>query len=328
MVATQSVRDGSDTEQDGGPCRHKRMRWVRDLRRGTHPELDCDQPVLWVCRCGYGEPRRCQRTKESRCVPCSRRYGRRVRRIASSGTERTWGFHYFLTVTALGESEHCFVRGCKLAPHCAHPVCPCTSASNALSSPELLARWNAGHSARWNHLRTLLRREYPGMEFMRGVEPQDGKRRKDGQGRGALHDHVMVWSPQPMRREVVKELAMRAGFGHEVKMPEVRPGSTQAAYYVAKYVTKATDARTRVPWWGDVIDYRTGEVTEGMIDARYRTWSSSRSWGLTMKAVKRDCAEFARAKRAEEVAALLLLLRDELGAVELPSDEPVPSAPT
>lgn len=198
-----------------------------------------------------------------------------------SGTGRQEGWQYFLTLTAPGDRRH---------RNSAGEICPCTPAGGVD-----LAKWNAGHSGRWNWFRTVMRREYPGLEFMRGIEDQK---------RGALHDHVMLWSPRPLSDRAVRELALRVGFGCQLDLVHCPPGSKRAAYYVAKYVTKATDARKRVPWWGQLVDCRTGEVTEGLIDARYRTWSCSRSWGLTMAAVKRDCQEFARAKAAELAAAL------------------------
>jgi hypothetical protein len=147
-----------------------------------------------------------------------------------------------------------------------------------------LAKWNASHSGRWNRFRTALKRQVPSLEFFRGIEDQK---------RGALHDHAMVWSPVPLTEKGLKALALRAGFGHEIKAPAVRSGN-QAAYYVSKYITKATDARGVVPWWGLIIDYRTGEVIgEGLVPARYRTWSCSRGYGLTMAQVKAQGAAYA-----------------------------------
>ena len=182
-------------------------------------------------------------------------------------------------------------------------VCPCTPAGGVD-----LARWNASHSKRWNHVRTELRRQHPGLEFFRGVEVQR---------RGALHDHAMVWSPTPLSAKAIRAVALRAGFGHSVDLAPAAPGSKRAAYYVSKYVTKATDSREDVPWWGDEIDYDTGEVTEGLVPGRYRTWSCSRGWGLTMRAVRAQARERVFEIRAGEEAALLALLQDQLGAIPL-----------
>lgn len=196
-------------------------------------------------------------------------------------------------------------------------VCPCTPVAGVD-----LPRWNAGHSARWNHFRTVLRREVPQLEFMRGVEVQD---------RGALHDHAMVWSPVPLRLQDVRKLAMRCGFGHSVDLAPCPPGSKRAAYYVAKYITKAVDSRGDVPWWGEElhdVDTVTGEMIyrEGLVDARYRTWSMSRRWGLTMAAVKADAREYARAKaKAEEDQALDVLVSVLGGEIIATESPPLPS---
>ena len=185
-------------------------------------------------------------------------------------------------------------------------VCPCTPAGGVD-----LAKWNAGHSLRWNHLRTVMRRELsPELEYFRGVEVQS---------RGALHDHAMVWSPVPLQRNVLRGMAIRAGFGHSLDLAPAPPGSKRAAYYVAKYVTKATDARESVPWHGQLVDRETGEVTEGLVDGRYRTWSMSRRWGLTMAAVRAENRAWVNARDAamvEQFAGLVLL---QLGAEVIPS---------
>lgn len=189
-------------------------------------------------------------------------------------------------------------------------MCECTT------GPTDLARWNASHSRRWNHLRTVLRRAVPELEFFRGVEVQ---------ARGALHDHALLWSPVPLDRVAIARVAMRAGFGHELDLAPIT-SAKQVSYYVSKYVTKSTDLRASVPWWGDVIDFDTGEVTEGIVDGRYRTWSMSRQWGLRMADVRAEGLAFVRAQQAAYEAQLIDLLRSELGAVLL-HDEISPSTP-
>lgn len=186
-------------------------------------------------------------------------------------------------------------------------VCPCTPPGGVD-----LARWNASHSRRWNHLRTLLRREFPGVEFIRGVEVQD---------RGALHDHVVAYFPGGRLPSVsfLRSLAIRAGFGHSVDVAPCEPGSKKAAYYVSKYVTKACDQRSDVPWWGEVVDRRTGELSWGVTEGRYRTWSSSRAWGITMAEARAEAADYARVKAAEREQESLALLEKMLGAVVVPS---------
>jgi len=218
-----------------------------------------------------------------------------------------------LTLTAPGRRLHHLPDG---------SVCPCTPAGGVD-----LAEWNSSHSRRWNHFCTLLRREYPGLQFFRGVEVQD---------RGALHDHSMTWSPAgPLAIAVVRRLAMRAGFGHSVDIAPCAPGSKKAAYYVAKYVTKATDRREDVPWAADVVDTCSGEITRAVVAGRYRTWSMSREWGVTMREVRAVAAGYARRKaddRADraELDALEVLAR-VLGplapVLDLPAGALAPSDP-
>lgn len=185
-------------------------------------------------------------------------------------------------------------------------VCRCTPVGGVD-----LAAWNASHSSRWNHFRTRLRQAHPSVQFFRGVEVQS---------RGALHDHAMVRSDLPLQKAQLRAMAMDAGFGHSVDLAPVAPGSKQAAYYVAKYVTKATDARESVPWLGDLVDVDTGEVSVGRVPGRYRTWSMSREWGATMAAVRAEAAVYARAKaatrEAEQSAEALAVLTAVLGHVE------------
>jgi hypothetical protein len=156
-----------------------------------------------------------------------------------------------------------------------------------------LGSWNASAGKRWNVLRGALARAYPGIEFFRAVEVQE---------RGALHLHNIVWTPTPLVLKEVQALAVAAGFGCVIDFEPAAAGDTRQAAYVSKYVTKATDQRGEVPW--DVLDRETGEV-EAVKDARYRTWSSSRGWGMTMKVVEagiRDAA-IGRARLRESLTA-------------------------
>lgn len=281
--------------------------------RGSRPQgLDCDRPLRVVCRrCDYSSAWACKNHRSSRCKPCSRRYRLRVGEVALSGLSRGEGVESFVTFTAPGREAHRLPSGA---------LCPCTPAGGID-----VAEWNAGHSARWNHLVTLLRREYPGLQYWRGVEAQDGKRRRDGDGRGALHDHGLFRTPVRMRTAVVRRLAMQAGFGHAVKVDVISGGVEAVARYaskmVAAYTSKSTDLRAEVPWAADVVDERTGEVSRGLVDGRYRTWSCSRSWGVTMAAVQARAAAYAATRRALAVELVdgeaLGLVESVLGAVRV-----------
>jgi hypothetical protein len=198
-----------------------------------------------------------------------------------------------------------------------------------------LAEWNPQQAACWNRLLTGLRREVDGLAFFRAVEVQDGKR--GGSRPGGLHLHVMVWSPVPLKLcapfcrpncGCLRARAVGAGFGHSVDLAPAEPGSRKFAYYVSKYVTKSCDQRSSVPWRADVdVDFETGEVLRELVDGRYRTWSSSRGWGLTMKSIRAAAADRVALRVEVQEAELIGWLSFELGAVELESPAELAGAP-
>jgi hypothetical protein len=104
---------------------------------------------------------------------------------------------------------------------------------------------------------------------------------------------------------------MTAGFGCVLDLDPIQPGDLRAAAYVSKYVSKATDTRDEVPWVADVADESTGEVRPMHTSARYRTWSASRNWGMTMKALREALREAAIRR-----AARLLELADDVPAID------------
>lgn len=110
-------------------------------------------------------------------------------------------------------------------------------------------------------------------------------------------------------------MALAAGFGHSLKLTLLtgRRQAKDAARYAAKYVTKAADVRAAVPWWGHAVDMVTGEVTEGLVDAEYRTWSMSRNWGLTMSAVRAEALVLAKQRQAAMLDEALALVVRQLG---------------
>ena len=185
-----------------------------------------------------------------------------------------------LTVTAPAQDGHCqwVVDWDGKTPR---PVCSCDSRMVGG-----LGSWNASAGKRWNRLRGDLSALYPGMVFLRAVEVQE---------RGAIHLHVIVWTPTPLVLVEVQRWALVAGFGCVIDFKPAKSGDTRQAAYVSKYVTKATDQRGEVPW--DVLDQETGEV-EAVAEAKFRTWSSSRDWGLTMKALEAGIREAAQRRAA------------------------------
>ena len=293
----------------GGDDSSHRVRVVGYLR-GSRPEgMDCDRPLSVVCGngCGASTVWRCKNHRHSRCSPCSHRYRLKVRRIAAEGMLRrsAAGHQGMLTVTAPTLDEHLsWVVGWD--GRTARPVCGCASIMVGG-----LGSWNASAGKRWNVLRGAIARLYPGLVFLRAVEVQE---------RGAIHLHVIVWTPEPLVLTEIQPLAVAAGFGCVIDFQPAKAGDTRQAAYVSKYVTKATDQRGEVPW--DVVDVESGEVV-AVPDAKYRTWSCSREWGLTMRAVEAGIREAAqrRAARLRESPTLATVLGEGAG-----TDSPVVAA--
>jgi len=244
MAAASTVR--TDGPPVTGHCDHA-WDFSRYYRGPRTDSLDCQSPLDGRCfLCGARSLIPCRSHRSSRCRPCAVVYARRVRQVAHSGVRsRRPGFTYLATFTAPSEvGSHCKVRGCQARDGaCTHEQCRCSPVGGVD-----LPRWNATAGARWNRTRTALRRLSPHLEFFRAVEVQEGAHRADGDGRGALHLHVMLWSPVPLSKRELRRLAVDHGWGHSVDLQPCQPGSARAAYYVAKYVSKACDARGEVPW--------------------------------------------------------------------------------
>jgi hypothetical protein len=268
------------------------------------PDGVCLRPLLmwdavahlpWLLRCGSG--------KSKVCPACAATRKRRVRRIAHLGVlDRlaAGGYLGLVTFTAPGVAGHRrWVIGGR-----ATQLCDCHE-----SAPHGVGAWNRRASRRWNHLRTLIRREYPGAEFYRAVEPQK---------RGALHLHVILWSPIKPDPVVLQRLALQAGFGCNTRLDPCKGAEDGARFanYVTKYVTKAIDDRSDLPW--DDLDTTSGELVAAQ--PTYRPWSQSAGFGVRMKthldaitAQRRLAADRLRREALIDQAADLLELADLVG---------------
>jgi hypothetical protein len=225
---------------------------------------------LLVVRGDERELWNCNLTKTSKCRPCAARYGGRVKSLAAQGFSRPGGYFYLLTLTA--PSDLHYYRSGKL--------CECAVEGFDLS------RWNPQAAKCWNRLLVSIERHYGHRpSYFRAAEVQK---------RGALHHHVIIRSEVALDAKSIKPLAVVAGYGHSVDLQRLDPKSRQVADYVAKYITKACDVRDSVPWWTTVVDHETGEVTEGLVAGRYRTWSQSQDYGSTMRIIRAAAQEKAR----------------------------------
>ena len=290
------------------------MRSLGYVRGPRDDGCDCDRPVQFLCGngCGFKAVKSCNSGRGSKCGPCSNRNRLKVRRIATDGllSRCSWGNQYLVTFTAPGSSvEHLqWVMGWD--GKTPRPICGCER-----HLEDGMGRWNASAAKRWNRLRGGLRRLHPELVYWRGVEIQDGKRCKKGcEGRGAIHYHTLMHTLNPLDPEQVQALAMAAGFGCVVDVEILKPGDTRAATYASKYVSKSTDQRGEVPW--ETLDTKTGEL-EVVVDARYRTWSASQDWGLTMKVINQAIRDAARKRAAilRESPSLATELGEHAGTV-------------
>jgi hypothetical protein len=202
-----------------------------------------------------------------------------VQVVFLEGTRPGPGTLFMLTVTAPGNRRHRDLTAD------GRPWCECTSAAGVD-----LAAWNGEQGTRWNRFMQALRRSGllgPDLQYGRAVETQQ---------RGALHEHVLVRSSvvvrsTPQLLAEVRSLAIEHGYGHEVRID--RPAVSEdgrarlAAWYAAKYVSKATDDRASIPWERRpvLVDVETGEVVKES-PATYKTWTASRGWGCSMKQVR------------------------------------------
>lgn len=226
---------------------------------------DCEMPKLLVCiRCSSKLVVRCRSSRATRCSPCSESYRRSVMTVAGSGTHEMFvqgGSVLFVTLTAPGNDQHSMPSG---------DVCPCTPPGGVN-----LAAWNATSGKRWSRFVQELRRETGAeLQYFKGVEVQK---------RGAVHFHSLFRVPKGHGGRhwprTIRVLAIKHGFGHEIDAAPVP--DEKVAGYIAKYAAKATADRDALPW----CDRETGEVRIG--HGRYRVWSSSRRWGVSMGAVRR-----------------------------------------
>lgn len=232
-----------------------RFRWAG--RAAVSDEVRCERPQLMNCECGEGFRSRCGASARAKCGPCSETYKGRVRRVARSGIVALPGRSYLLTLTAPGQRVHKIGKSGR--------VCPCTPPGGVD-----LGQWNGTMAQRWNHFITDVRRYIGEVEYFAA---------KEVQARGALHIHAPMRFSAPVRVSIarLRLLAIRHGFGHEVDFVEITDEG-RAAGYVAKYVSKSAGERERAPF----VHRETGEIGPG----KWRTWTSSRTWGSSMASVR------------------------------------------
>lgn len=271
-------------------CSH-RMRVVGSVRSGPGTRLDCEKPLRAVCRegCGYVEHWCCD---SYGCGFCGERKRQRLARLVDNGAAMHLGkgmVGYFLTLTGPGQAEHRRWYQGKRPRRRLSCECHLTGMT--------LGQWNRQESACWNRLRTGLARDRQ-VIFCGAVEPQK---------RDVLHRHVLVFVEGVLEHSEVQALAIAAGYGCVLDLEPVR-SAAKAARYISKYVTKGANGRAVVPW--EILNPETGELLGRR--PTYRLWSSSRTWGVTMRGMKAAQAAQARA-RARYLGELVELLAEDAG---------------
>lgn len=295
MTAATVARDDVREQGQGSACSHGPWKYVGPAT-DPRPGSACERPVALCClACGLVVAVDCHTSRSASCGPCGLRYRANVQRIA-----RVHAGLLFWTLTAPGRRAHSIrnVAG-------AWVPCPCTRPGGVD-----LARWNAGAALAFSRMLNNGVRRDPRFAWLRGAY----FRATETQKRGALHYHLLVQVrpgvvvTEPMLADLT-ELAMAYGFGHRCDVESIDPG--RGAHYVAKYVGKASNERHDVPWareksrevtatvppvrpqdiangWVRHLEPRPGRLVVSWTSTRatYRTWSTSRDWPNTMRALR------------------------------------------
>jgi hypothetical protein len=131
------------------------------------------------------------------------------------------------------------------------------------------------------------------------VEVQDGKRRADGIGRGALHQHFILVTDKSVDVEWLHGQALLAGFGCVMDIDPVERGRTSPGY-LCKYVSKGCASTNEIPWVA--VDDDGVTLKDDPYKPTYRTYSQSANWRCTMAEVI-DVARAAANRHAATLAA-------------------------
>jgi hypothetical protein len=264
-----------------------------------------------------------------------------VRAVAEVGLMRVQAKQAFvLTLTAPTGRSHCKRRD---HPRCDGRGAACKPCGCTIEGFDV-GTWNAQHTARKNDFITALRRgeasslqrgkrRHLRIEYFGGIEAQDGKRRLDGVGRNALHDHLIFVADRGLTFSVpaLRKLAVAHGYGHELVLDVLPVDGAKfekvAAYCgkIASYVGKACDERVSIPWRAAGDDPHKGRA--------WRAWTRSRGWACSMADVsgrrKRHLTastEPARPVRTAEGGALDVLLASYAEGRAPPSNESAENA--
>lgn len=244
------------------------------------PSDDCERPSRMFCLlCRLDQPVRCSATSRAKCAPCSERHRRRVATLARGGMTFPGrrGRLLFVTLTAPGQDVLPWDRSV-----CSHGAgVKCSGPLGCRVQAFEAARWNAAAPRMWDHFRRDLAR-------VLDVSKIEAFGTWERHQRGVLHRHSVLVIPHGVGERrflaAVRLTARRQGFGKQLDVQSARAG---AEWYLAKYASKSVD---EIPEMRYVDEY--GEIIFG---ARYRPWSMSRGWWLSMSALKASQVAYWRA---------------------------------
>lgn len=231
---------------------------------------ECERPKWLACvLCGEVMQVRCKSARASRCMPCSERHRRAVATVMREGAaSKAIGSLFFVTLTAPGADRLPWDRS-----KCSHAAAvTCSGELGCRVQVGAAAAWNASAPKRWSYFRQFLQRSL-GLEvaLVGSWETQE---------RGMLHRHVLVRVEGVVSQRrfdvAVRSYAARYEFGRKRDV-QLLSDPVRSAWYLAKYATKAGDDRATTPF----LDRASGDLFGG----RYRSWSASRNWGVTMASV-------------------------------------------
>lgn len=247
-------------------CHHD-YRWSRP----APPNERCDRPRLMHCVwCRDSMTAECKATSRAKCGPCSERHRKRVATIARGGMK--WDGRrdrvMFVTLTPPGQDVLPWDRSV------------CTHAGDVKCSGPLGCRVQAGHAARWNAGGTRrfdwFRRD---LARVLGVHKVEHFSTWETHQRGVVHRHSLFAIPLGVSerrfRAALRLTSLRQGFGRQL---DVQPARQGAEWYVAKYATKSVD---------ELPELRHVEQGEVIFSGRFRPWSQSRGWFMSMGTLKK-----------------------------------------
>lgn len=256
------------------------IRPVSDEVKKMAEKLDCDRPNKLKCRLCFDEILiKCKALKEDKCVPCALRAKADKKLAMISGLMKAPMNWLEMTLTAGGIEGFPWDKS-----KCNHiPFVKCSGKIGCKADEVDSAVFNGQMPKNWNRFLQDARRLFgKDVQYCKVFEAQ---------ARDLLHIHTLItgapaWPLKRINKEL-KRLAKRHGFGGQISVKRAvgdSPNDRQrAAGYVGKYLTKGSKTLK-------TVNFKTGEIRLG----GYRDFTQSRSFGDTLKTIRRKRLEHYR----------------------------------